>query len=205
VVIWIIIFTGIITMLLVKDLFSSPLNQMRDTNQPITLRYVQSSKSTVRSDPSDLVSLDAIQQPRPFNEIEFWATNHTTNAFMVYLDSIEIKEGSNWVTQPDRKHPLLFHSSGNFPVQADLGPHKAGYATIAPFFLATGVTWRAKARVAPLLTGFSDTKARVRQYPDTLLRRFQTGNTNITLNPFSEKMNFYGKGVFVFTEEISQQ
>lgn len=165
--------------------------QAGDTNRPITFRYIKNGEFNNKG----YISYGTI----------FWATNHTTNTLAVDLATIENKAGSNWIVQSRQVQPLLFQPPGQPVGQFQLAPHTAGYATVQLSSQPTGTTWRAKATVAPVLTGFSATAARVRRYPDMVQRRLQYGNTNIPLNPFATNITFYGKTIDVVSQEVSEE
>jgi len=135
----------------------------------------------------------------------FWATNHTTNELAVDLSAIECKVGSNWVTQCRLTQPLQFRPAGKPMTQPFLAAHTAGYATAKLSCPPVGTIWRAKAMVAPALTGLSATAAHIRHYPDLLKRRIQSGNTNIPLNPFTTNTTFFGSSTFVLSQEVSEE
>ena len=215
-VVWIIIFTGIIVLLLVKDHVSSlpspnrqkmtMVGQTADTNPPITFRYVKGAgfgNTGEMASASFLLSLGATQNQAPSSTIEFWATNHTANTWLVFFDRIEIKAGTNWLAQSFQAQPLLFKSPGQSAQQDELGPYKAGYATVQVSY-PTGVTWRAKARVAPRLTGLSEARARIERYPERLRMHFENGDTNVPLNLFATNVLFFGKATDVFSQEVSE-
>jgi hypothetical protein len=161
------------------------------THLPITVRYITSDGL---SDNGHL-----------FSGTVFWATNHTTNTFDAWLSAIEVKTASNWVVQARPMERLVFQASGNPVGTIYLNPHAAGYATPQLSTQPTGTTWRARVRVRPMLSGIEEIAARVKGTPRRLLLRFQTGETNIPMNPFSTGIHVFGKGGEVVTQEISDK
>lgn len=160
------------------------------SNQPITLRYVKNG------------AFDNRQMFR-FGNV-FWATNHTANTLAVYLFAIEIKTGTNWITQFRQGWPLHFEQPGTFQIQQWIGPHAAGYAMLPLPVQPAGTTWRVKVRVFPIRSGLSATAANIRYYPQLLQHRIQSGNTRIPLNPFSTKA-ILGKSTCVLSQEVTNE
>jgi hypothetical protein len=172
---------------LILFLVIGSLCEAADSNQPVTFRCVNPGELHVST------------------RVMFWATNHTTNTFAVSLNAIENKAGTNWVVQWQGWQALLFKPPGGGPGPFFLGPHAAGYATVQPFYCSpTGTTWRAKAMLQPPLTGSSATAAHLRYFPDLLQRRIR-GDTNISLNPCSTNMTFFGTSIYVLSQEVSEQ
>ena len=180
------------TKILALLLLLASYSQAGNTNQPIAFRYVK----TGEFNNNGYISFGMI----------FWATNHTTNTFAVTLNAIEHRVGSNWVVQCRLTQPLLFQPAGKrVPPEPGLVPNMCGYATVKLSCQPTGTIWRAKAMLAPALTGLPETEARIRRYPETLRRRIQSGNTNIPLNPFSTNVTFFGRPSYVFSQEVSEE
>jgi hypothetical protein len=174
---------------LISVVFLAVYCHAADTNAPITFRYVKTGE--FNNNGYFLIGTT------------FWATNHTTNSFIVSLNSLENKVGSNWVVQSHLKEVLRFQAG---PMSRPLlGPHSAGYAAVQLTSQATGAVWRAEASIAPVLTGFPDRVARIERYPDMLRRRVQSGNTNIPVNPFATNMTYFGKTSMVYSQEISEE
>lgn len=158
--------------------------------QPITLRYVQ----TGQFNNGGYITSGTI----------FWATNHTRNTQFVMLSAIEVKVGTNWVTQSRPVLPLLFQPPGTRSTQPLLNPHDAGYATLQLSNPPAGTTWRLRVIVERRLTGIGDAWAHFRAYPVMLARRLRTGDTDIPVNPFSKAWSF-SRVTDVTSQEISEE
>jgi hypothetical protein len=180
--------------------------EAEDTNRPVTFRFIS---STGYNDGGYLLSGTV-----------FWATNHTTNTFDVWLSAIEVKTGSNWIVQARPMQSLVIQEPGKPVGSFYLNPHAAGYATPQLPTQPSGTKWRARARVRPLLSGTRQSMARVKGTPSRLLARFRTGETNIPMNPFSRfrtgetnipmnpfstNIHVFGKGTEVLSQEISDE
>jgi hypothetical protein len=166
--------------------------QAGDTNPPITFRHV---------DPGDFSHNGTV-----YDGTAFWVTNHTQNEFRAMHGVIETKDGTNWVAQSRPIDPILFRPVGQrTSPEFRLGPNMAAYAVVQLPSQPTGTVWRLRADFYPVLTGLSDTEARIKHYPDMLRQRIQSGNTNAPLNPFTTNMSFLGKRTSVVTQEISDQ
>lgn len=178
--------------ILVFILFANLNCSAEDTNQPVSLQYI----NTEQINNSGSLAMARI----------FWATNHTTNKFAMTLLAIETKSGSNWIAKAGQTpSPLLFLPRGGTHAEPFLTPHSEGKAGIQLSTQPTGTTWRVKIAVQPILTGFGDTMARVRHYPGLLQRRLQNGDTNFPANPLSTNMIYFGEGTEVLSQEISDQ
>lgn len=140
-----------------------------------------------------------------FGGTTFWATNHTSNNVVVTLRAIEVKAGSNWITQLRTPEVLRFRPTGKPVPLLWMEPHDSGYATLKISGQPTGGTWRVRISAAEQLTGLAETSARISRYPQTLRQRVQTGNTNISLNPFATNRFYYGKGIEITSQEISDE
>lgn len=163
----------------------------KDTNQPITLRYVK----TGQFDNAGFIS----------SGTTFWATNHTTNTLIVGLVGVEARAGTNWIKRPSPPQRLLFQSPGTPYGEPHLPAQTSAYTTLQLPSQPAGTTWRVKVVVQPVLTGFEGTKARLEHYPDMLKRRLRTGDTNMPMNPFDARVTYYGQPTEVVSQEISDE
>lgn len=163
-------------------------------NPPITLRYIMTG--TFNFDNRGYLS----------DGTTFWATNHTSKELAISLSAIHVRAGSNWTIRPLPRTPLYFESSGNPPLeQLLLEPHVAGYATVRLSGQPTSGIWRVEADVEERLTGQARMRKHLKRYPDLMWHRFRTGNTNIPANPFNTNAYYFGRGVQVVSEEISEE
>ena len=134
----------------------------------------------------------------------FWATNHTGNTLFIALSAVEVKAGSNWLSQsrvPIQMEMLEFQPAGKPSALPYLEPHQAGYATLQLFSEPTGGTWRVRARVQEQLTGVPEMSARVKIFLGGILG---SRNRSSRGNPFSKNMSFFGPPREVLSQEISE-
>jgi hypothetical protein len=80
--------------------------------------------------------------PAPFGTV-FLVTNHTSATVVVNLTAIEVRAGSNWITQLTPNRPLMLSASNAVPTPGStsgfipgltttgLQPHQTAYATIS--------------------------------------------------------------------------
>jgi hypothetical protein len=159
------------------------------TNSPVTFRYVKTGEFNDHGYVS--------------HGTTFWATNHTGKPLQIFLSAIEVKTGSNWTTWPLQSQPLSFRPPGKPISDLVLQPHGAGYATVTLSGQPTSGTWRARADVYQNLAGLEGQAMHLRRYPSLVERRFQ-GDTNISVNPLSNKMKFVRSLGQAVTQEISE-
>lgn len=169
-------------------LFAAHVCKAQDTNQPITFRHITSGGFNAGG--------------HLLGGTVFCATNHTTNIFDIWLSAIEVKTGTNWTVQARPMQCLLIQEPGKPAGSFYLNPHGSGYVTPKLPPQPNGTTWRARARVRPVLSGSEAAMARVRGTPSRLLTRFRTGDTNIPVDPFSTSIHVFGKGTEVLSQEI---
>lgn len=161
------------------------------TADPIALRYIQTGEFNNGGYTSSGTT--------------FWATNHTSNTLMIHLSAIDVKNGSNWLTQSQPTRLISFQpQNAPYPLPT-LAPHGAGYGTLQLPGLSPGSIWRMKVHVAEQLTGPEAAVARVKRYPSLLKVRVQSGDTNIPWTPFSPGFSFFGAGTEVVSQEIVEE
>jgi hypothetical protein len=189
---------------LVLAMFLALVCQGKDTNEPATLRYIRRG--------------EFISQGADLSGTVFWVTNHTTKRIDITLSAVEVKVGSNWITQSSIIEGLMFQPVGRTepaphgaPVspRGDVDPHGAGYAYTSAQFakLPPGTTWRVRAVVQPMLTGLADRAARIKAYPGDLLDQLHGRNTNYSSKPstFSKRLTYWGKGIEIVSPEVLEQ
>lgn len=78
----------------------------------------------------------------PWSETIFLFTNHSAKAFVAHFSAVEIKNGSNWITQMRLRGPIMFAATNSYRMPGatnafspglttfELGPHQAAYATV---------------------------------------------------------------------------
>lgn len=158
-------------------------------NPPITFRYVKTGEFNNQG----YISTGTV----------FWATNHTSKTLFIALSAVEVKSGSNWLSQsraPIQMEMLEFQPAGKPSPLPYLDPHQAGYATLQLASEPTGGTWRVRARVQERLTGVPEMSARVKTFLGGILGRRSTSSRG---NSFSKGMNFFGPPREVLSQEIS--
>jgi hypothetical protein len=185
--------------------------QGQDTNELISLRYIRRGEFLGQSH----------YLPGTF----FWATNHTTKRLSITLRAVEVKVGSNWITQSNMIETLMFQPASptaaaphayrfvpyatSVTPHGDVDPHGTGYAyTRAQLTnFPSGTTWRVRASVQPVLTGLADRAARIKAYPGDLLDKLHGGNTNFPSKPstFSKRLTYMGRGTEVVSSEVLQE
>lgn len=127
-----------VTVLLVCQVFAvETVYSQRDTASspgPISLHFLKPNEPA-----------PAGVQPRSPSALEavFVVTNHTAKTVVVNLLAVEVKSGSNWITQMRPHGPLLLSATNatRMPgatnpfipglTTAELGPHQTAYSTIS--------------------------------------------------------------------------
>jgi hypothetical protein len=67
----------------------------------------------------------------------------------------------------------------------------------------TGAVWRLTLSVQEKLTGVADLAARVKNYPEMRKRYAAAGVSNALTAPFSRNSSYFGKPIFVSSEEVA--
>jgi hypothetical protein len=163
-----------------------------------------------------------IIQDYMFPGMVFWVTNHTTKQFVATLAAIEVKDGSNWVTQTRLIQHLMFQPTNAAatartregkvakygPTHVLFDPHGEGlaWARVSPN-LPTGTTWRARANIQPLLTGLGDRAARVKAYSGEVIGQLEGRTNRVPSKPgaFSKRLRYYGSPVQIVGPEVVEQ
>ena len=160
------------------------------TNAAITFRYVQTGMF------NDAGSISY--------GTTFWVTNHTSNAFAIWLSAIEVKVGSNWTTRRLPLERLEFQPHGKLIPELYLQPHVASYVTLQLAGQPTNAIWRLKVDLKKVLTGGARTARQLWRYPSLMKLRYSTGNTNFPVNPFSTNLTYFKRVGYVLSQEISE-
>jgi hypothetical protein len=166
-------------------------NPFARSKPPITLRYV----TTGQFNDGGYLSFGTT----------FWATNHTTNEYLISMAAIEVKVGTNWSTRLIPNEILMFRPTGEPLPRYGLPPHVAGYVTPAFSAWPTSGTWRLRVFASEKLTGMTATATGLWRYPGLMKRRFLTKDPNIPVNPFATNMVSYKNAVEVVSQEVSEE
>jgi hypothetical protein len=161
----------------------------------------------------------------------FLITNHTSNAIVASLLSVEVKSGDKWITQMRPHGPFLFSAPESVPSTAtngwqlgrtigELKGHQTAYSTIhfsedppvPSSFIGcgmnylqgrpTGEVWRLTLSVQKTLQGLADAAARLKNYPEMRSTLHGAGVTNASMNPFSAQYSYFGKPTKVVSPEV---
>lgn len=178
--------------------------QAKDTNELLSLHYL--SRGPV------------ISQDHLLSGIVFWVTNHTTKRFVVTLTAIEVKAGSNWITQAKLIQALMFQPTnavgaetreGRGATYRDIDPHAEGLAYAPRLYpnLPPGTSWRIRANIQPMLTGWADAGARAKAYSGEVIGQMLGSTNSVPSRPgaFSKRLTYYGNPVQIVSPEIVEQ
>ena len=134
----------------------------------------------------------------------FWITNHTDKTLGFTIEAIEIQRGQTWITNlalPFPEH-LFFQKPGK--LEGLLGPHTAAYGVVPyrTIALPTNEVWRARIAVSEKLEGLEDIRAGIIGIPKMWQIRQRTGNTNISIYPFTKGQTRWRHYSKTLTEEV---
>jgi hypothetical protein len=138
------------------------------------------------------------------NSYVFWVTNHTTNDLAIVISSVQARIGPVWSNCFAVHETLLFPSKTAPTPIPNLVPRWAGTSIVALPGLPSAGPWRLQALVTERLHGVEEASRDLVEYRRRMEIRRATGDTNITMNPFTQTIPVYGHPREAFSEPVAQ-
>ncbi len=138
-------------------------------------------------------------------EPTFWASNRTDYSLTIMIEAVEIQTNRGWTNYYRVPPPNALWFTNNQMPGILLPPHAARLGSmlwqrIPP---PTNAVWRARARVAKMLTGVEAALAATLREPEMLKTRRLPGSTNISAN--AKRFSRYGQPSPVVSEAVMPQ